>query len=178
MAGGQRLALIGLRPNILRQITGLEIVVLGTREDGGPIRGPAIRADEFVVRRANDQPAHDGILRRTPGGDLLEMPDGRRLPIPHLPGELTGADGKRVWIAGPLDAPTRAGIIDPDRQFDRRRPSVVKLGPPWYEDHPLHRLRDELRDLRIGRRRRHRTRISNRLHGNGGGIRPPTPTDR
>jgi hypothetical protein len=59
----------------------------------------------------------DRELRRGAHGDVLAMPDGRRIAIPHLPEVLSGADGKRVWIAGPIDAPTGAGVIDPARRY-------------------------------------------------------------
>ena len=48
---------------------------------------------------------------------MLELNDGRRLTVRHLPSYMSDADGKRIWIAGPLDAPTSAGVIDPNRQY-------------------------------------------------------------
>jgi hypothetical protein len=56
---------------------------------------------------------HDGILRKSPRGDVLETRDGRRLPVANLPPALDRADGLRVWVAEPLGAPASAGIVDP-----------------------------------------------------------------
>ena len=98
----------------VRQLNGLEIVVYAK---------PGVRLDEpvdmedFAVRAVGDEPAVDGIMRRAPSGDLLEKNDGRRLTVRRLPDYLHDADGKRVWIAGPLDAPTSAGVIDPNRRY-------------------------------------------------------------
>ena len=61
---------------------------------------------------------HEGVLRRSPRGDVLETRDGRRLPVANLPRSLGSADGVQLWIAEPLGAPTSAGIIDPN---DRSR---------------------------------------------------------
>jgi hypothetical protein len=100
--------------NIVVQLDGLEIVAFGP---------PRLRPDDsiemtsFIVRAHGGQPAYDGTLRRGPDGDALELADGRRLTIPRLPEQLTRFDGKRVWIAGPLESPTGAGVIDPDRRF-------------------------------------------------------------
>jgi hypothetical protein len=97
----------------VRQLEGLEIVVYGK---------PRLRPDEpvemeeFSVRAVGDDPARDGILRRTASGDVLELSDGRRLTVRHLPSYMGDADGKRIWIAGPLEAPTSAGVIDPNRR--------------------------------------------------------------
>jgi hypothetical protein len=74
------------------------------------IAGPA-RTTECVRRGGNR--VHDGILRKSPRGDVLETSDGRRLPVANLPPALDRADGLRVWVAEPLGAPASAGIVDP-----------------------------------------------------------------
>ena len=96
----------------LQQLNGLEIVVFG-RQRKGPFRWPVQYADSFFVRAIGKVPARDGILRRGEGRDVLELRNGQRLTIGHLPDLLAKANGMRVWLAGPLDAPVGAGIIDP-----------------------------------------------------------------
>jgi hypothetical protein len=102
----------------VRQLEGLEIVAYGRRRQRA---GDPVEMETFSVRGRGTDAARDGILHRTSGGDVLELADGRRLPISKLPEQLARADGKRVWIAGPLEAPVAAGVIDPDRRFGRRR---------------------------------------------------------
>jgi hypothetical protein len=121
--------LAGYPKNVLRQVSGLEIVVFGKRYGPGPFRWPLQMVDSFFVRGAGGRPALDGILRRGPSGDALELRDGRLLEIRQLPGQLSGANGMHVWITEPLEAPTQAGIIDPDRKIPGRRPiPVVRHG--------------------------------------------------
>lgn len=92
-------------------MSGVELVVFGQRRTG-PFRWPVQYVDSFVVRASDSVPALDGTLRRSDGHDVLELRDGRRLPIGHLPDRLANANGMRVWIAGPLEAPIAAGVID------------------------------------------------------------------
>jgi hypothetical protein len=97
---------------LYEQVRGIEIVVFGRRRVG-PLPWPVQDVDSFFVRALDGVPALDGTLRRDRGRDMLELRDGRRLPIGRLPDRLANADGMRVWIAGPLDAPIAGGIIDP-----------------------------------------------------------------
>lgn len=98
----------------IRQLEGLEIVVYA-KPRGRP--DEPVDMEDFAVRAVGDDLAVDGILRRAPNGDILETNDGRRLTVHRLPDYVHDADGKRVWIAGPLDAPTSAGVIDPNRRY-------------------------------------------------------------
>lgn len=97
----------------VRQLNGLEIVAY-TKRRGRP--DEPVDMEDFAVRAVGADAAVDGILRRAPSGDVVELRDGRRLPIRGLPDYMHDADGKRVWIAGPLDAPISAGVIDPNRR--------------------------------------------------------------
>jgi hypothetical protein len=117
MADSQAVRLAGYPKNILRQVSRKEIVVFGKRYGPGPFRWPLQMVDSFFVRAVGGRPALDGILRREPGGDALELPDGRRLPIKRLPEWVAHANGMRVWIVEPLDAPLTAGVIDPNKQY-------------------------------------------------------------
>jgi len=104
--------------DLLRQLDGVEIVAFGRRRRRAD---DPVEIETFSVRGYGGNPARDGILRRTPSGDVLELADGRRLALPRLPEYLASANGKRIWIAGPLDAPTGASVIDPDWRFGRPR---------------------------------------------------------
>jgi hypothetical protein len=115
---GRRLSVAGAYTiDVLRQLEGLEIVAYGR-----PRRHvDEVNIETFSVRGRAGEPARDGILRSTPSGHALELADGRRLALPHLPNYVASAIGERIWIAGPLEAPTAAGVIDPDRRFGRRK---------------------------------------------------------
>lgn len=97
---------------LFEQLRGIEIVVFGRRRSG-PFPWPVQSVDSFIVRRLDSVAALDGTLRRDAGRDALELRGGRRVAIGRLPDRLAKADGMRVWIAGPPDAPIAGGIIDP-----------------------------------------------------------------
>lgn len=103
---GGSVALDGNR-QFLRQFNGLEIVALGTRVAEG-----CLAVHHVVVRAAHGRPAYDGILRREPHRDVLETVLGQRLTIRRVPAVLRNANGRRVWIAGSLSAPSAAAVID------------------------------------------------------------------
>jgi hypothetical protein len=107
--------------DVFAQLIGMEVVVFGKRRNPPPnhpyLANPIVTVDSFLIRAADDTPTREGVLRRIPQGDVLETPDGRRLSLPTLPPALAKADGMRVWIAGPLNAPTSAGFIDPKRRY-------------------------------------------------------------
>jgi hypothetical protein len=110
---------IGLRgsSDVVSQATGREVVVFGRRTTSPAhslnLSYPLFTVDSFFVRADGGTRVHDGVLRRGPRGDVLEMRDGRRLPVANLPSALGKANGMRVWIAEPLGTPTIAGMIDP-----------------------------------------------------------------
>ena len=107
--------------DVFAQLIGVEVVAFGKRRNPPPnhpfLANPIVTVDSFLVRATDDGPARDGVLRRDPRGYVLETRDGQRLSLPNLPPSLARAEGLRVWIAGPLDAPTRAGIIDPNHRY-------------------------------------------------------------
>ena len=104
------------------QLAGLDVVVFG--REGRPaghaenLSDPLFTVDSFSVHARQGTRVHDGILRRSARGDLLETRDGRRLPVANLPPALQRADGRRVWIGEPLGGPTVAGIMDPAFRID------------------------------------------------------------
>ena len=98
--------------NILVQLHGLDIVVFGRRRNAGQ-RWPLQGVDRFIVRRSGGRPAYDGVLRITSAGAVLDLSEGGHLALSVLPDSLARATGMRVWIAGPLSAPSAAGVIDP-----------------------------------------------------------------
>jgi hypothetical protein len=120
---GQNLSLTGPYSRaLLDQLDGLNVMAYG---DPSHHTKTAFVMDSFSVHGRGEQPARDGILRRTASGDFLELADGRRLAIPHLSGYLADADGKRIWIAGPMEAPTGMSTLDPDRPSGRLRRTPV-----------------------------------------------------
>lgn len=94
------------------QLSGVEVVVFGARKYG-PFPWPVQEVDSFFVRSSGGMPALDGTLRRERDRDLVELRDGRRIVIPHLPKRLEQANGMRVWIAGPIDGQVGAGVVAP-----------------------------------------------------------------
>lgn len=100
--------LLGERP-ILRRMVGLEVMVAGRPAPDGFHVGRA------VVRAAGGLAAVDGVLGRDQRGFFLVPADGgARIPLPHLPEQLRGRLGTRIWLSGPLDrVPDSFGEIDP-----------------------------------------------------------------
>ncbi len=102
--GSASLHLIG--PDALRRVAGLRVAVIGLRDK------QSFAVWRFVVLAANGVPASDGLL--VARGDSLVLVTERgalyvRAPSPGLRNALR----HRVWISGPLDAPTVAyGIIE------------------------------------------------------------------
>ena len=119
-SAGKRVRLDGSRDVV--QLMGREIVVFGRLTDlprhPRALPYPLFTVDSFLVRAYEGKAVHDGVLRRTPRGDLLETRDGQRLPVANLPRALEKADGMRVWIGEPLGTPTIAGVIDPDYRHE------------------------------------------------------------
>ena len=93
---------------VLLALQALEVTVHG-RMEADPRR---FVVERIAVRSANGVPAVDGVIAREGGRLLLVTGDGRRLPVPHLPAQLAGRVGARVWLAGPLDRhPDTFGVI-------------------------------------------------------------------
>jgi hypothetical protein len=93
---------------VLLALQALEVTVHGRMMED-PRR---FRVDRVAVRSANGVAAVDGTIARDGGRPVLVTGDGRRLPVPHLPAQLAGKVGARVWLAGPLDRhPDTFGVI-------------------------------------------------------------------
>lgn len=105
------IALVG-HQEVLLQLENLDVVVFGhpSRTPGGTWRRLEVRR-EIVRANGAGFEAVDGILRREATGDFVELPDHHRVRIPSLPEALAEANGMRVYIAGPLEAPLQAGVI-------------------------------------------------------------------
>lgn len=104
---GSAVTLVG-ELQVLRSLTGLEVVVWGEAEGSG-----GFRVSRFAVRAHAGVPAVDGVLVREGEGWFLTTEGGERRPIPRLPEALRGSEGARIWIAGPLRAPDAFGVINP-----------------------------------------------------------------
>ena len=102
--GSRSLRLVGA--DALRRVAGLRVAVIGLRDN------QSFDVWRFVVVAANGVAASDGLL--VARGDSLVLVTQRgavlvRAPSPGLRAVLR----HRVWISGPLDAPTVAyGIIE------------------------------------------------------------------
>ncbi|MEP6495245.1 MAG: hypothetical protein ABJF01_21340 [bacterium] len=93
----------------LSRLGGVEVVARGQANASG------LSVVRFTVRRVDNQPVVDGILRRDGEQMLLETAAGR-IPLGNPPAALREMAGARVWIGGPLDrGPNVYGIIMPAR---------------------------------------------------------------
>jgi hypothetical protein len=119
-AKGRRVRLDGSRD--LLQLIGLEIVVFGRERDAPHhplyLPYPVFAVDSFLVRAYQGTRVHDGMLRRSAQGQVLETRDGQRLPVASLPRSLEKGNGMRVWIGEPLGTPTVAGVLDPEYRHE------------------------------------------------------------
>jgi hypothetical protein len=102
--GSRSLRLVG--PDALRRVAGLRIAVIGLRDN------QSFAVWRFVVVAANGVAASDGLLVARGDSLVLVTQRGALLVRAPSPG-LRAALRHRVWISGPLDAPTVAyGIIE------------------------------------------------------------------
>ncbi len=110
-------ALVGSQVSLLRNVTGLEIVVYGRvtgRRDptAMPRGGAEFDVRSFVVRVADGAPATDGVVLAAKDAFALRLADGRVVAAPWLPVALRRLVGARIWVTGGLDAvPQAYGII-------------------------------------------------------------------
>ncbi len=101
----------------LRTLVGLEVTLAGTMtgdcvSEGGPRGARVFEMTQFAVRAMNGAAAVDGVLVREGESWLLATSDGRRQPIPVLPGSLAQQEGARVYFVGTLDGIISAyGVI-------------------------------------------------------------------
>jgi hypothetical protein len=96
--------------SVLERLSGLEIVVFGTRA------ADAFQAAAVAVRADGGVPATDGVLAEEGGRDVLVMRDGTRRVVARLPRALRGRAGAWVWLAGPLDGDIESFGVIADRR--------------------------------------------------------------
>ena len=94
----------------LRAAAGLEVAIAGRPVGADADR--TLRVEHFVVRAADGTAAHDGILRDSPHGVVLERVDRTRTVLPAVPAALRDQIGARIFWVGPLDRfPVAYGIL-------------------------------------------------------------------
>jgi|688.fasta_scaffold174901_1 hypothetical protein len=94
----------------LRAAAGLEIEIAG--RPVGAAADRTLHVEHFVVRAADGTAAHDGVLRDSPQGVVLERVDRTRTLLPALPPALREQIGARIFWVGPLDRfPVAYGIL-------------------------------------------------------------------
>jgi hypothetical protein len=102
--GSPALRLVG--PDALRRVAGLRVAVIGLRDN------PSFFVWRFTVVAANGVAASDGLLVAR-GDSLVLITERGTLPVRAPSPGLRAALRHRVWVSGPLDAPTVAyGIIE------------------------------------------------------------------
>jgi hypothetical protein len=114
--GSRAVVLRSAQEHLLRQVVGLDIEVRGTPMSGTAAHGappgtPVLDVESFIVKAADGEPAHDGIV--VVDGDAVWLfAQGEHLWAPALPQALRTLPGARAWVAGPLDRqPSAWGII-------------------------------------------------------------------
>jgi hypothetical protein len=90
-------------------------------------------AERELVRAIFDTiPAFDGVLRREPAADFLELPDGQRVVIAHLPPGLQMYNGSRVVLFDSLEFPWTGGPVRDDDRFP------IKISTPGFARDSVH----------------------------------------
>ena len=115
---GEVLSLIGPARDLVRNVVGAEVKIIGRQTSDSDLMaapGGAYRfiVDSFVVRASDGTPAHDGILELSDGKYSLRTGDGIRHPITVLPDALRPHVGSRIYIVGAVATPAAWGIIHP-----------------------------------------------------------------
>lgn len=99
--------LTGEAADPLASLPGVEVVVEGKRRVG------EFEVRRFAVRAVDGVPAVDGALIVEGGTYWLVGESGERRRVAVVPEPLRAHVGRRVWIAGPLDAePVMWGVIE------------------------------------------------------------------
>ena len=93
--GGASLRLEG-QVDALRNVTGAEVSVIGTRAAG------LFQVQAFTVTRVNGQPVDDGIVVVSGDKVLLRFASGAEREIPYAPPTLRSSAGARVWVSKPV----------------------------------------------------------------------------
>ena len=110
------LALIGTAQPLLRNLTGVDVTIIGRQtSDRDVMASPRgafkFMVDSFVVRSSDGVVAHDGILELNNGNYSLRLHDGTRRTITVLPAALREHVGSRIYIVGPVDRPSTWGVV-------------------------------------------------------------------
>jgi hypothetical protein len=112
------LSLTGTAQSLLRNLTGVEVTIIGRQTSdrdlmASPRGAFKFMVDSFVVRASDGVVAHDGILEQRNGSYSLRTHDGTRHAITVLPAALREHVGSRIYIVGAIDRPASWGIVRP-----------------------------------------------------------------
>lgn len=109
-ASGAQLRLDGAATDLLRALTGAEVLVRGMRGRS------ALRVETFVVRRVNGAEVDDGIVLTSPVGVSLRLESGAERAVADAPPGLRALSGARVWVSRPVRGVTPSyGVIERQR---------------------------------------------------------------
>lgn len=104
-------ALSGPAADALRQASGVEVWVAGSRAEDGRLHVEAYR-----VRAVGGIEASDGILELDGDAAVLVTPAGERVRYAPAPYRLRAMEGRHVWISGtPGGEPQAWGLLEPER---------------------------------------------------------------
>ncbi len=116
-AAGDPVVPQGADAELLRSLTGIEVVVRGRvtfdcAADAGPRGARIFELASFRVRAVGGVRAVDGILTRVDSGWRLVTLEGEQIAIAFLAPMMRLQEGARVYFVGPFDrAPSTYGII-------------------------------------------------------------------
>lgn len=95
--GGRAMSVEGNAAQLLRSVSGADVWIRGSVAPEG-----RVRVDDFLVRRVNGAPVHDGIVVVTETSVGVRR-DGFTRLIPNAPPGLRALAGKRVWVTHAQD---------------------------------------------------------------------------
>lgn len=81
------------QPATLRTLSGLDLCVFGSGDQGG-----TWVVDRFLVTAKAGVPVVDGVLRLIDAQTVIETADGRRVRLGQGPPELRREVGQRIWV--------------------------------------------------------------------------------
>lgn len=105
--GGKSIVLAGPQARLLRNASGADVWVAGTRRTDGQFE-----VSRFEVRTADGVPAYDGTLELQGSQYYLVTADGHRHVVNNVPAALRTHVGERVWMTGTLEkGPVTFGVL-------------------------------------------------------------------
>lgn len=105
--GGKSIVLAGSQVHLIRNASGADVWVSGTRRADGQFE-----VSRFEVRAADGAPAFDGTLEQQGSQFYLVTADGRRHVVNNVPAALRSHVGERVWLTGTLEkGPVTFGVL-------------------------------------------------------------------